>query len=133
MPLRRRAGDLSAGDEEEETRVDVPSESSPTERPTPGGAHVVRFCGELDLSSARCTCEALAAIRAPAIVVDLSELSYLDASGLSALVVARRRLALAGRRLTIRGARGGVRRVFEVTDLAHLLCDGRPGQEPPRA
>jgi anti-sigma B factor antagonist len=90
---------------------------------TSGAVQVVRLRGELDLAAADNIKDALLMLSATTVVVDLEQLTFLDASGLSALLVARTGITATGRRFKIRGARGLVRRVFEVTDLAHPLED----------
>lgn len=81
--------------------------------------------GELDVLSSGELRDKLAGIRAQRVVVELSELTFLDASGLSALVEARRRSERNGSSLEIRGASGLVRRVFELAELGHLLTGPR--------
>jgi len=57
------------------------------------------------------------------VVADLSHLEFIDSTGLSALLVARHRIALLGARLQIRGAAGAARRVFEAAGLEDVLDD----------
>jgi anti-sigma B factor antagonist len=56
-----------------------------------------------------------------AIVIDLSALTFMDSSGLRALVMADQRARQAGRRLAIVPGPPPVRRVFEITQLADRL------------
>lgn len=83
----------------------------------------VSLVGELDLASAPHVRWTLAQVGGHALVVDLSRLAFIDAAGLSALLLVRRRLEQMGRRLVLQGARGPVRRVFEVSGLGHLVAD----------
>ncbi len=57
------------------------------------------------------------------VVADLSRLTFVDSTGLSVLLTARRTLQDVGGSMAIRGARGLVRRVFEVAELADVLDD----------
>lgn len=83
---------------------------------------IARLSGEVDLSNAadlqRLLCDLVE--RAP-VVVDLSSLDFLDSTGLSALIVARRRADERGTRLVLAGARGVVRKVLEITKLDRHL------------
>jgi anti-anti-sigma factor len=84
---------------------------------------VLRLFGELDLVSAEAVQHALVALARSEVVVDLSQLEFIDSSGLAALLRARRRIEEAGQRLEIRGAQGATRRVFEAAGLADVLDD----------
>ncbi len=88
-----------------------------------GDVPVLRLFGELDLVSAEAVQHALVAIARPAVVADLSNLEFIDSSGLAALLRARRRLEESGQSLEIRGAQGATRRVFEAAGLADVLDD----------
>lgn len=86
--------------------------------------HVVALFGEFDLSSRE---KADAALRraeatdAEEIVVDLSGLSFMDASGLRWLLEAEVRSRQDGDRLNIIRGRESVQRVFRLTGTADLL------------
>lgn len=61
-----------------------------------GGMPVIRVAGELDLSNVsevRAVVAEQCERKPPALVFDLSDLSYMDSSGLGVLVGAKRRLA----------------------------------------
>lgn len=98
------------------------------------GVRVVHVAGELDISSSGQLDDALAeACSTPpdAVVVDVSEVTFMDASGLDVLAAARRRLHEAGRAgLVVRGASGIVRRVFEITQLTSWLEHPRTTTAP---
>jgi anti-anti-sigma factor len=81
----------------------------------------VRLFGDLDLVSAPHVRWALPRTSGRALVVDLSRLAFIDAAGLSSLLLVRRHLEQAGRRLHLQGAHGLVLRVFQLTGLAHLV------------
>jgi anti-sigma B factor antagonist len=84
--------------------------------------------GDLELESApalRDQLEDLAGRQAALVVVDLSRVSFLDSSGLRALVHGARAIEDGGGRLFVEGASGAVTRVLEVTDLlGRLSADG---------
>jgi anti-sigma B factor antagonist len=84
---------------------------------------VVSLHGQLDLANAERVRDALMAATAPTVVVDLSDLRFLDSSGIAALLSARSLITEAGRSFELRGARGVVRRVLEVTGLTFLLTE----------
>lgn len=84
---------------------------------------VVRLHGELDLAYAAPVRAALLGVAGAEVVVDLSGLNFIDASGLSALLAARREMAEQGRRLVLAGPSPQVRRVFELTGLGRLLVE----------
>lgn len=88
-----------------------------------GDIHVVRLNGELDLMSESALRDKLCAVRCSTLQVDLSKLRFCDASGLTALMAAKRERELEGCRVAIVGARGIVRRVFEITGYAEELDD----------
>jgi anti-anti-sigma factor len=89
-----------------------------------GGVTQLVLAGEFDLASVPQFEDAIAAVesgRPAAIVIDLSGLSFMDSSGLRALVTADDRARSAGRRLAIVPGPPAVRRVFEITQLDKKL------------
>ena len=83
--------------------------------------------GELDLESAPALSdqlEELASEQALLVIVSLENVSFLDSSGLRALVHGARTLEEGGGRLLVEGASGAVARVLELTDLLRRLSDG---------
>lgn len=85
------------------------------------GVHVVTLHGVLDLANAARVRDALVEVVGSTVVVDLAGLSFLDSSGIAALLGARSEILAAGKDFRLRGARGVVRRVLEVTGLEQLL------------
>ncbi|MGW2377359.1 MULTISPECIES: STAS domain-containing protein [Kitasatospora] len=89
---------------------------------------VVRARGEIDLDTAPRLHDdlvrALAAHRE--VVVDLSGLTFMDCSGLGALVQARHQADRQGARLVLRGVGRSVARLFELAGLDHHLFPGPP-------
>jgi anti-anti-sigma factor len=89
-----------------------------------GGQVTVSLKGELDLSSVGKVEEELARVEAdgPAVLVlDLSQLSFLDSTGLRAVVTADERARTNGRRLVIVRGPDPVQRVFAITRLEDRL------------
>lgn len=85
--------------------------------------HVVQVYGELDLLHADEFRRELVAIAGSTVRVDLSGLRFIDSTGLTVLLAARDEIISLGHGFELRGASGVVRRVFEITGLAHLLTD----------
>ena len=90
---------------------------------TVNGDHLVYLRGELDLANAERLKDALIEAGRSTVVVDLSDLTFTDSSGIAALLAARRTITADGSGFVLRGASGVVRRVFEITGLAQLLAD----------
>lgn len=88
-----------------------------------GEIHVVRLRGELDFSTASAVHDRIRSMSCSTVHIDLSALTFCDARGLSALVSAKQQRGDDGCHVTIAGARGIVRRLFDVTGLAHELDD----------
>jgi anti-anti-sigma factor len=92
------------------------------------GAQALELVGELDVASAPALRERLAevAIRGGGpLVIDLSDLNFIDSTGLSVLLNAKRRLTRRGRGFAVVCPPGHVRRILEVTQLVEALgCHG---------
>lgn len=88
-----------------------------------GDGCVVKLFGELDLVSADGVHDAIVACSAERVVVDLSNVEFIDSTGLAALLVARRELEAGGRGLELRGAAGATRRIFDAIGVADVLDD----------
>lgn len=93
-----------------------------------GGVRLV-LAGELDLATTPSLVHQLrrAERSNPATLeLDLSEVTFVDVAGLTAMLAAARRAGRAGRRLCVSHARPSVRRLFELTALdqsIELLVD----------
>jgi anti-sigma B factor antagonist len=85
------------------------------------GRCTVRLTGELDLSDSDMVRQALVSTDAPAVVVDLTRLSFIDATGMAALVTGRWHILKRGASCDLRGASEFVRRIFAIVGLADLL------------
>jgi anti-sigma B factor antagonist len=59
---------------------------------------------------------------APAVNVDLSDLAYLDSSGIGGLVKGRRKADKTGVAYRVTGATGMVRQVLSLTGVLEYLC-----------
>lgn len=84
----------------------------------------VSLVGELDLATAgqlRPLVDALLDTRARRVQVDLSLLSFCDASGLTGLLDLHHRLGAAGVRLTLTGLSPMMGRLLSLTRLDHVL------------
>lgn len=82
----------------------------------------VALKGELDLSTVgKVQDELRRAEKAPLLVLDLSRLTFLDSTGLRALVSAHQRAEQEGRRLVILRGPEAVQRVFTITGLDDRL------------
>ena len=93
---------------------------------TEGGETVLAVGGEVDIVSVESFREALlAAQRAPRVVIDLSDVTFIDSSGINALVGAWHGVA-PGSTLRLVGLRPNVRKVFEITGLLELFGVDRP-------
>jgi len=101
----------------------MPADFALTEDALDDERHLVAVRGDLDLHTAPELREVLArAIEEGRrrLVVDLTETSYLDSSGLTALVVAHKRVRKLGGQLVVINVDPSIGRTFEITGL-HLL------------
>lgn len=89
-----------------------------------GTRAVVRVEGELDLQGAPVLDDDfrnLVARGVKTVVVDVSAVTFLDSTGLRALVVGREVLSAGGATITLEGVGGVVERVLQMTGLLELL------------
>ncbi|MDQ6728005.1 MAG: STAS domain-containing protein [Actinomycetota bacterium] len=87
--------------------------------------HEVRLVGELDLATAddlRDELVRLASSGATLVTVDMTDLSFIDSTGLSVLVSALKRLRLQGGEMTLRSPGPGTRKVLEITGLTDIFA-----------
>jgi anti-sigma B factor antagonist len=91
------------------------------------GASILAGRGELDLYAASDLERAfeMAANEEHAVVVDLAAVSFMDSSALGALVRGARALEESGRPVRVVLPRGSARRVFELTNVEHVLAVAR--------
>jgi anti-sigma B factor antagonist len=91
---------------------------------TKGEASVISVIGELDLASSPALEEELqrlAAGHAALVIVDLSELEFMDSTGLSVLVRAHQRAEESGQRFGLINASQQVQRLLSLTGVADRL------------
>jgi anti-anti-sigma factor len=82
----------------------------------------VTISGEIDIATSRAMGDALAAGRGPAhLEVDMSAVTFMDASGIGVLLAARQRAVDGGGSLTLRAPSSAVRRVTGILGLDELL------------
>ena len=88
------------------------------------GAHVVSVRGELEMASALGLAGPLTDIAGDGddpLLLDLSGLTFMDSTGMSVLLNARRRLTRQGRTMAIVCPAGPVHRVFQLTNMVDTL------------
>ncbi len=86
--------------------------------------HEIRLLGELDMSTApqlRDELARLASGGASVVTLDLSDLAFIDSTGLSVLITALKRLRQQGGDLTLRSPTPGTRKVLEITGLTQVF------------
>ena len=94
------------------------------ERVSQDGVELVLVEGELDIATAARLIGVLNASVEDAIqsvVVDLSNVDFMDSTGLALLINANRRLSLRRKGFAVVCPPGSLRRVFEVTDMLETL------------
>jgi anti-sigma B factor antagonist len=98
-------------------------EFSITVRDLPG-VHIVALHGELDLASADGLADALVEVAGSTVVVDLSDLTFMDSTGISALAVARNRILAEGQgQLVVTRPGGIVGKALEIVGLSSWIVE----------
>ncbi len=85
----------------------------------------VTLSGEFDLDGApqvQSTLSSLAGQGITSVVVDVAGLTFVDSTGLRAILAGREKLQAAGATLVLEGASGVVERVLDMTGLGGLLA-----------
>ena len=85
----------------------------------------LRLLGELDMSTAPQLREELLRVisdGARMVTVDLSELAFVDSTGLSVLITGLKRLRQQGGEMALRSPTPGTRRVLEITGLTEVFA-----------
>jgi anti-anti-sigma factor len=88
------------------------------------GAHLLTVRGELELASALSLVGPLTDVTGDGdgpVLLDLSALTFMDSTGMSVLLNARRRLTRQGRSMAVVCPSGPVRKVFELTNVVDTL------------
>ena len=86
---------------------------------------VVPLSGDIDLASAptlRARLNELSERRPTRVILDVTNLDFIDSTGLGVLVGALRRVRNDGGDLRVAGARPGIERVFSVTGLDRVFA-----------
>ena len=88
-----------------------------------GDAVRLSACGDLDLMSGTELCDSIvfAAEQASEVHVDLSEVRFIDSSGIAALLLAQHKAARHEGHVRVTGASPEVIRVLELAGVAHHL------------
>jgi anti-sigma B factor antagonist len=89
-----------------------------------GGWHTLRLVGEVDLAASILlheVIERVCAIAVDGIVLDLSEVSFIDSTGVCAVLVLHERCTEQGTELRISSGSKVVQRVFEIAGLLDRL------------
>ncbi|MFI7024531.1 STAS domain-containing protein [Micromonospora sp. NPDC049900] len=98
-----------------------------------GGPTRLRLAGELDMSTAgqlNAVIDRLADAGERRLLVDLTDLTFCDSTGISVFVRGDNRAAAEGGWLRVTGASGRVERVLKVTGLAEVLGYGADAVDP---
>ena len=94
------------------------------ERTSRDGVELVLVEGEVDIASASRLISVLNSSVADAIrsvIVDLTQVGFMDSTGLALLINANRRLTLRRKGFAVVCPPGPLRRVFEITDMIETL------------
>lgn len=90
--------------------------------------------GDLDLSAVECfqSCVegAVESNDGGAVVVDMASLTFIDSTGITALLEVRRRLDTQGRTLRVENISPPAARIFELTGLTEVFMDGEVDPTP---
>jgi anti-sigma B factor antagonist len=92
-----------------------------------GDAVVVLPTGELDIASAPTLRDELAAVitaqpRPRVVCCDLTDVTFMDSTALSALVFAHETAVMGGQKFCLAGARASVHRVLELTQVDQVIA-----------
>jgi anti-sigma B factor antagonist len=85
----------------------------------------IKLVGEVDVANANIFREALAESykeRGADIVLDASELSYIDSTGLGIVIGAYGRMKERGHSISIKDARQNVKKLLQITSLDKIFC-----------
>ena len=93
------------------------------------GTLTVRFCGELDHFAAAAALEAVESAAEEYMprtcILDFSEMSFMDSSGIAVLLRSERMLQHSGCGIRISGCNAQVRRVLELSGMQDWIADDR--------
>jgi anti-anti-sigma factor len=94
-----------------------------------GSGHRVTVCGEVDIATAPKLAETLVQFANGPVIVDLTDVTFFDASGVGALIAARRHIERRSGRLIVENTSAAVRRVFDIVGLDFSRHAGSAGSE----
>lgn len=97
------------------------------------GGRVFAITGELDISTTDGLVEQIVGPAGSFVVIDLSELTFTDSSGLGAILTARWKMIRDGGNLVLTRPQRNVQALLEMTGLDELLTDWDPAWEGPSA
>lgn len=86
--------------------------------------NIINLSGEIDLSNSpilRKKLRELTNNKSPNILVDLSEVPYMDSSGLATLVEAMQRVNKNNGTFKLKGIKGTVKNIFEISRLTEVF------------
>ncbi|MGH8980799.1 MAG: STAS domain-containing protein [Acidimicrobiales bacterium] len=90
----------------------------------------VHLRGEIDLATAHQLRDALVQHAKSSLALDLSDVSFLDSSGIGVILSARERVVAEGRAFTIDDASESVRQVLAYSGLSWLLIEPADSSPP---
>lgn len=96
--------------------------------PQAAGSIVVWLRGDLDIATASAlkdTLRAAGSAGGAAVIVDMSEVTFMDAAAIGALISCQNLLRAASQALSVRSPSGPARRVLSLCGLLGLLGEGR--------
>ncbi len=89
--------------------------------------HVVALFGELDAATSDGLADAIVGAAGSTVVVDLSGLTFMDSSGIGALVVAKKRIVANGLgQLVLTRPGAAVSRVLDIVGLSQWVVEWSP-------
>lgn len=98
------------------------------------GFHIVALHGELDIVSAGTLADALVELAGSTLVVDLSDLTFMDSTGIGALVVARNRMLADGAGQLVLSRPGAiVLKSLEIVGLSAWIVEWSPDWDEVRS
>jgi anti-anti-sigma factor len=95
--------------------------------PLHDGVCVVCLAGEFDISTSSELADQLVVAPGARVVVDLAELGFMDSSGLTALIIASKRLGLTGGELVLTRPAPNIRRLLEMVGLEDWVREWESG------
>jgi anti-sigma B factor antagonist len=99
-----------------------------------GGIATIELVGEIDIAAKPALCEfvekQLGDDSVTGVVVEVSRVTFLDSTGIGALIRCRREAETAGKTLRVHGVRGRVAAVLDLTGVTRLLTGEPPAGEP---